>query len=230
MNETAQFGRVSGFIARPARPGPWPTLLVVQEWWGLDDQTRSIADRFAALGYLAFAPDLYYGELAPLGDSETASALLGRYGPGAPAELEAAFDALKAHPDCDGRIGSIGFCFGGRMSLALGLRRPLLAVCIFYGGQMQLLFDQLDRLKSPVLGVFGDRDLSIPQGTVEEFDQLLDRIGVDHEIVIYPDSGHAFFRDTDPNVYRPEASRDAWERTRAFFARHMPPLPLESAG
>jgi carboxymethylenebutenolidase len=204
-------------------------VLVIQEWWGLDPQTTSVADRFAALGYLAFAPDLYHGELAALGDAVTAAILLDKYGPGAPAELEAVFDGLKAHPDCDGRIGSIGFCFGGRMSLALGLRRPLHAVCTFYGGGMQVLFDELHRLKSPVLGLFGDRDHSIPQGTIREFEQLLDRLGVDHEVVVYPDSGHAFFRDTDPAVYKPRAARDAWERTTRFFARHLPPHPPESA-
>jgi carboxymethylenebutenolidase len=200
---------------------------VIQEWWGLDAQTRSIADRFSALGYLAFAPDLYHGEFAALGDSQAATALLARYGPGAPDELAAVFDGLSQHPLCDARVGSIGFCFGGRMSLALGVRRPVQAVCTFYGGQMQQLFDQLHRLGAPVLGLFGDRDQSIPQGTIKEFDERLDRIGLEHEIVVYADSGHAFFRDTDPGVYRPEAARDAWERTISFFLRHIPIPPLE---
>jgi carboxymethylenebutenolidase len=200
---------------------------VIQEWWGLDAQTRSIADRFSGLGYLAFAPDLYHGELATLGDAPAASALLAQYGPRAPDELAAMFDALSHHPLCDSRVGSIGFCFGGRMSLALGVRRPVQAVCTFYGGQMQQLFDQLHRLRAPVLGLFGDRDQSIPQGTIQEFDLLLDRIGLEHEIVVYPDSGHAFFRDTDPGVYKPAAARDAWERTTRFFLKHMPTRPVE---
>ena len=228
MNETAQLGRLSGRLCRPRGAGPWPALLVIQEWWGLDQQTESIAERLAAIGYLAFAPDLYHGKLAPLGDSAAASALCDRYGPGAPAELEAVFDELSHHPDCDGRIGSIGFCFGGRMSLALGLRRPLRAVCTFYGGGMQMLFDQLHLLRAPVLGLFGDRDQSIPLGTVEKFDKLLDDLGLEHEVVVYPDSGHAFFRDTDPRVYKPETARDAWERTVRFFFRHMAPRSPEN--
>jgi carboxymethylenebutenolidase len=195
---------------------------VIQEWWGLDDQTRSIADRFAAQGYLAFAPDIYHGELAALGDMDTARRLVTQYGPGAPAELAAAFDGLRAHPGCSGKIGSVGFCFGGRMSLALATLRPVDAVCTFYGGGMQQLFPELRQvLKAPVLGLFGDADVSIPPGTIEEFKRLLEEVGVEHEVIVYPESGHAFFRDSDPKVYRPEASRDAWARVQAFFARHL---------
>jgi carboxymethylenebutenolidase len=107
------------------------------------------------------------------------------------------------------------------MSLALGLARPLDAVCTFYGGGMQQLFDRLGNLKAPVLGLFGDADQSIPVGTVQQFDKLLDQIGVEHEIKVYPNSGHAFFRDTDPNVFRPEAAKDAWERVTRFFAKNL---------
>jgi carboxymethylenebutenolidase len=145
-----------------------------------------------------------------------------KYGPNAHLDLQSVFDALKSRPDCSGKIGSIGFCFGGRMSLTLGLSRPLDAICTFYGGGMQTIFDQLRaKLKAPVLGLFGDADVSIPAGTIEEFDKLLDDIGVEHEVITYPNSGHAFFRDSDPKVYIPEASKDAWERVTKFFAKHL---------
>jgi carboxymethylenebutenolidase len=222
MSEMVQFGVVSGHLAKPAGEGPFPAVIVIQEWWGLDAQTKSIADRFSAEGYLAFAPDVYHGEIAQLGDGDTAMKLVQKYGPNAAAELETVFDALKAHPNCNGRVGSVGFCFGGRMSLALSVARPLDAVCTFYGGGMQAIFDELrDNLKAPVLGLFGDADVSIPAGTVEEFDKLLDDVGVEHQVIMYPDSGHAFFRDSDPTVYKPEASKDAWERVKAFFAKHL---------
>jgi len=158
---------ISGYLAKPYDNGPWPGLIVIQEWWGLDPQTKSIADRFAVNGYLAFAPDLYHGEQAKLGDAQKAASLVQKYAPEAPSDLEKVFDALKNHPQCTGKVGSVGFCFGGRMSLALGITRPLDAICTFYGGGMQQFFDQLGRLKSPVLGLFGDKDLSIPVGTVE---------------------------------------------------------------
>lgn len=221
MTDNVKIGSVSGYMARPSGKAPWPTVIVIQEWWGLDRQTESIADRVAGLGYLAFAPDLYHGESAQLGDSDRASALSQKYGAGAPEELRQLYDALKRQPECNGRIASVGFCFGGRMSLALGLGRPLNAVCMFYGGGMQQLFDQLNQLKSPLLGLFGDKDQSIPVGTVEQFDMLLDQVGVEHEIVVYPNSGHAFFRDLDKSVYKPEAAKDAWERVTRFFAKNL---------
>ena len=222
MNGPIQLGTVKGHLAKPESSGAHPAVIVIQEWWGLDAQTKSIADRFANEGYLAFAPDLYHGEIAQPGDGDTATKLVQKYAPNAPKDLESVFDALKSHPECSGRIGSVGFCFGGRMSLLLSTTRPLDAVCTFYGGGMQTVFDQLRvNLKAPVLGFFGDADVSIPVGTVEQFDILLDEIGVEHEIIMYPNSGHAFFRDSDPQVYKPEASKDAWERAKKFFAKHL---------
>lgn len=222
MSELIELGTVKGHLARPKGNGPWPALIVIQEWWGLDAQTKSIADRFASIGYLAFAPDLYHGELAKLGDNDTALRLVQKYGPTASSDLQSVYDALKNHPDCNGKIGSVGFCFGGRMSLSLSVMRPVDAVCTFYGGGMQQVFDQLrTNLKAPVLGLFGDKDQSIPVGTVEEFDKLLDQVGVEHEVVVYPNSGHAFFRDSDPSVYKPEASKDAWERVTKFFNKNL---------
>jgi carboxymethylenebutenolidase len=221
MGEMTQIDSVSGYLAKPSGKKPWPALIVIQEWWGLDKQTKSIADRFAEAGYLAFAPDLFHGETARLGDDKTASTLTMKYGPSAPELLAKVFDDLKKDKDCNGKIGSVGFCFGGRMSLALGINRPLNAICTFYGGGMQQLFDRLGSLKSPVLGLFGDQDKSIPAGTIEEFNELLGKIGVHHEVIVYPQSGHAFFRDTDPRSYRPEAARDAWGRVTNFFAENL---------
>jgi len=221
MGTKTEIGGVSGYLAKPAGTGPWPSVIVIQEWWGLDAQTESIADRFAATGYLAFAPDLYHGELARLGDNETATKLVQKYGPGATFELQKLYDALKKHPECTGKVGSVGFCFGGRMSLSLGIIRPLDAICTFYGGGMQQVFDQLGTIKCPVLGLFGDKDVSIPVGTVEEFDKRLGQLGLEHEVIVYPNSGHAFFRDSDPQVYKPEAAKDAWEQVTKFFEKNL---------
>src|SRR5512142_3055165 len=107
MGEMTKIDSVSGYLARPSGQGPWPALIVIQEWWGLDKQTKSIADRFAEIGYLAFAPDLFHGEVARLGDDKTASALTMKYGPSAPDLLSRVYDELKKHPDCNGRIGSV---------------------------------------------------------------------------------------------------------------------------
>ena len=112
-----------------------------------------------------------------LGDSARATELVQKYGPGALGELERVYDALKAHPDCNGKIGAVGFCFGGRMALALGLSRPLAAINSFYGGGMQQLFDRMPQMRSPVLALFGDQDVSIPAGTIAQLDELLDQAG-----------------------------------------------------
>lgn len=221
MFPLVEVGGMQGYLSRPITEGRSPAVIVIQEWWGLTQQIENIADRFAAVGYLAFAPDLYHGESANLGDSAKASSLSQKYGPQAPAELAGAFDALKADPACTGKVGSVGFCFGGRMSLSLGLLRPLDAVCTFYGGGMQQLFDRLDKLDCPVLGLFGDQDQSIPAGTVQEFDRLLEKNGLEHEVIVYLNSGHAFFRDSDASVYRPEAAKDAWLQVTKFFKKHL---------
>jgi carboxymethylenebutenolidase len=222
METTDNLGQFPGYLAKPAGSGPWPGLIVIQEWWGLDAQTKSIADRFAASGYLAFAPDLYHGELAQLGDNQTATTLVQKYVGSASADLQKVFDAMKSHPQCTGKIGSVGFCFGGRMSLVLGTSRPVDAVCTFYGGGMQQVFDQVrSHLRAPVLGLFGDKDVSIPVGTVQEFNKLLGEIGVEHEVIVYPNSGHAFFRDSDLSVYKPEAAKDAWVRVTKFFKKNL---------
>ncbi len=222
MSDLIQLGSLNGHLAKPPGKGPWPAVIVIQEWWGLDAQTKSIADRFAKEGYLAFAPDLFHGELAQPGDNDTAMKLTQKYAPNAPADLGTVFDALKSHPDCNGKIGSVGFCFGGQVSLSLSTLRPVDAVCTFYGGGMQQTFDQLRKnLKAPVLGFFGDADQSIPAGTIQEFDVLLDEVGVEHEVITYPNSGHAFFKDSNPHSYKPEAAKDAWERTKKFFAKNL---------
>jgi carboxymethylenebutenolidase len=226
MPDTMRLGSISGYLGQPGFDAPRPGLIVIHEWWGLDPQTCSIADRLSSLGYLTFAPDLFGGKLAPLGDSASASGLVKQYGPDGPSTLERAFDGLLKHPACTGQIGAVGFCFGGRMALELGLRRPLAGVCTFYGGGMQALFDQLHGLHSPVLGLYGDGDVSIPQDAIHEFDRILHEQRLEHEIVIYPEAGHAFFRDSDPSCFRPNAAKDAWSRLVSFLSRHMPIEPL----
>ncbi|HEX2697721.1 MAG TPA: dienelactone hydrolase family protein [Anaerolineales bacterium] len=222
MTDMTQINSISGYLAKPKGAGPWPAVIVIMEWWGLSDHIKSIADRFAAEGYLAFAPDLYHGEMAKLGDNGKATELVQKYGPSSPADLQKAFDGLKSDADCNGKVGSVGFCFGGHMSLILSVMRPIDAVCTFYGGGMQQSFDKLrTNLKAPVLGFFGDNDQSIPAGTIQEFDKLLDDVGVEHEVIVYPHSGHAFFRDTDSNSYRADAAKDAWERAKTFFKTNL---------
>jgi len=131
MGELVEMGSISGYLGRPSGQGPWPTVIVIHEWYGLTDHIKSIADRLADIHYFAFAPDLYHGELALPGDAEKASTLVQKFGPKAIEDIKQAFDLLKNSPDCSGKIASMGFCFGGRLSVALGINRPLVAGCAF---------------------------------------------------------------------------------------------------
>ena len=222
MTDMTPLGTVSTHIARPAGSGPWPAIIVIQEWWCLDDQTKSIADRYAKEGYLAAAPDLYHGERAELGDNARASELVQKYGPGALGELERVYDALKAHPDCNGKIGAVGFCFGGRMALALGTVAPA-------GGHQFVL----RRRHAAALRPHAPDALACP-GAVWRPGRLDSRR---HHRPARPtagpgrrrprsedlsrNSGHAFFRDCDPSVYRPVAAADAWQKSTRFFERYL---------
>jgi len=225
MTENFQFQSngetVPGALERPEGSGPWPGVVVVQEWWGLVPHIRDVARRFAQAGYLALAPDLYMGEAAE--DPEGCSQLVQKHGAAAPDRSRAAFRALRAHPECAGKVGAVGYCFGGRMVLHVACYEPeLAAAAIYYGGRLEQYFDRVPNIRSPVLGVFGEEDRGIPVETVKQFDELLDGTGVPHEITLYPGAGHAFFNDEGAN-YRAEAAADAWRRTTEFFARHLAP-------
>jgi carboxymethylenebutenolidase len=221
MSGHIKLNGINGYLVRPSAIDRWPAVIVVHEWWGLDNQTESVTDRLGRNGYLAFAPDLFNGELAKPGDTEKATSLVQKYDQSAPEDLQKAYDALKSHPESTGKVGAIGFSFGGLMAMTLAVSQPLDAVCTFSGGVTQQTSDKLGEIKSPVLGLFGDHDQCNPVDTIEEFDQQLEKAGVEHEVIVYPDSGHAFFRDRDSEAYQPAAASDAWERLSSFFERHL---------
>ncbi|MBI3761994.1 MAG: dienelactone hydrolase family protein [Chloroflexi bacterium] len=210
---------LSGHLERPAGNGPWPGVLVVQEWWGLVPHIKDVAARFAKLGYLALAPDLYLGEFAE--DADGAMRLTQQHGPAAGERLQAAYRPLRDHPDCTGKVGAVGYCFGGRMVLHLACHEiDLDAAAIYYSGRMEQYFDRVKNIRCPVLGLYGGEDGGIPAKTVKEFDSLLDATGVPHEVVIYPGAAHAFFNDTGSNYHAPSAA-DAWKRTTQFFDKYL---------
>jgi carboxymethylenebutenolidase len=210
---------LSGALVRPEGAGPWPGLVVVQEWWGLVPHIRNVASRFAKAGYLALAPDLYMGESAF--EPEGCTKLAQKHGAAAPARARAAFQALKAHPDCSGKVGVVGYCFGGRMALHVACYEPELdAAAVYYGGRMEQYFDRVPNICCPVLGVFGAEDRGIPAESVQRLDDLLDEAGVPHEVIVYPGAAHAFFNDEGSN-YNGQAAADAWRRTTAFFSQYL---------
>ena len=217
---------VTGYLVRPSeRPdevgGPLPGVIVIQEWWGLNDNIRAMAEKIAALGYTALAVDLYSGHVAEDRDSayrkmtesmEDEDALLDN--------LTQAFAYLKEEHGAL-RVGSIGWCFGGGWSLraALALPGDLDAVVIYYR-RLDTNRTHLETLQMPILGLFGEDDGAIPAEQVREFESVVSNLGKDVEIHIYPNANHAFANPSGGR-YNAEAAEDAWNRTVAFFAENL---------
>lgn len=218
---------VTGFLARPdmtdMEAGAYPAVIVIHEWWGLNDNIRAMAEKLAAEGYVALAVDLYEGEVA--GTPAQARSLMS-----ASMEREAALtsnvtqanDYLTALTET-GTVGVIGWCFGGGWSLRTALALPnAIDAAVIYYGQLVTDPDQLATLDMPILGLFGEDDGGIPVEGVRAFETALSDLGKDAEIVIYPGAGHAFANPSGQN-YQAEAAEDAWAKTLAFFQEHLTP-------
>jgi carboxymethylenebutenolidase len=207
------------YLARPRQPGP--PIVVIQEWWGLVPHIEHIADRFAAEGFVALAPDLYHGETATSPDQAGKLMMALRIDEAA-VDLAGAIAHLARQPDLTSRkVGTIGFCMGGALSLFAACRNPEVGACaIFYGGHPKVKPD-LASLQAPVLGIFAGKDTFVTPGTVKELDQQLSLLGKRHEFHSYPDADHAFFNDQRPEVYDTGAAADAWSKTLEFFRREL---------
>ena len=202
---------------------------MIHEWWGLNDNVKHWTDRMAAEGYAALAVDLYGGQVAT--SSTEAMALMQAVAQEralALARLRAAATLLRTDPRARGgadapapKLGVIGWCFGGAQSLQLALNDPDLAAAVIYYGQLEADPARLRSIKAAVLGVFGTRDPSIPQETVDAFDRGLTDAGVVHELHRF-DAEHAFANPSNPR-YQSEAAAEAWARVRTFLARHLRP-------
>ena len=218
--ERVEYDGFKGYMARPAGP-PRAALVVIHEWWGLNDHIREMSNRLAAEGYLALAVDMYDGESAET--PEQARALMSatmRDKDRVDAHLRAAFQHLEDEEGMT-RIGSLGWCFGGALSLRTALLLPeqLDAAVIYYG---RLVTDpaELAPLRMPILGIFGGQDQGIPVASVREFETALEALGNTVEIVVYEEAGHAFANPSGTR-YQPEAAADAWRRTTEFLAEHL---------
>lgn len=210
---------VSGYLAVPEGPGKKPAIVVIHEWWGLNDFAKGKADGFAKQGYVALAIDLYRGKVAD--NPDVAHQLMrGLPEDRAVRDLKAAVAYLRSRPDVDGkRIASIGWCMGGGYSLALALAEPTLAGAVIYYGHLVTEPKTIASLKVPLLGNFGGRDQGIPPADVRAFEDAAKQAGASLDFKIYPDAGHGFASSKDPAVYRAADAKDADARTDAFLAR-----------
>lgn len=201
-----------------------PAVVMIHEWWGLNDNIKEMADELAGEGYVVLGADLYNGEVAtdPNRARELSSSV--RENPQqAITNLQSAVQYLASLPNVNGsRIAALGWCFGGGQSLQLALnseQHPLAATVIYYGNLVNDT-SELSKIKWPVLGIFGDQDNSIPVDSVRAFGRGLNETGVTNEIYIYPGVGHAFANPSGDN-YAPEETADAWQKTLTFLDKYV---------
>lgn len=209
----------SGYLAQPSGSGPG--VVVIQEWWGLVPHIQRVADRFAAEGFLAIAPDLYRGKSTKSPD-EAGKLMMALNIDQAERDLADAVAYLRNHPaNSTGKVGTAGFCMGGALSLYAASMNPDVSACVvFYGGHPKVQPD-LARLRAPVLGIYAERDGFVTPDSVRELDRRLEELGKPHDFHIYPGADHAFFNDERPEVYNRAAAEDAWSRTVRFFREHL---------
>lgn len=201
-----------------------PAVVMIHEWWGLNDNIKEMADELAGEGYVVLGADLYNGEVAtdPNRARELSSSV--RENPQqAITNLQSAVQYLASLPNVNSsRIAALGWCFGGGQSLQLALnseRHPLAATVIYYGNLVNDT-NELSKIKWPVLGIFGDQDNSIPVDSVRAFGRGLNETGVTNEIYIYPGVGHAFANPSGDN-YAPQETADAWQKTLTFLDKYV---------
>jgi carboxymethylenebutenolidase len=225
---------LDAYLATPRGAGPWPGVIVVMDALGLSDDIKEQADRLAAAGYLAFAPDLYSGRgvrcvLATMQASRTGT------GP-AYGDIEAARDVLAAREDCTGRIGVIGFCMGGGFAVMLSAPEYQFAASSVNYGEVPK--DVADRLAGgcPVVGSFGGRDVTLKR-RADRLERALTELGIPHDVKEYPDAGHSFLNRINAGPvlgtvvkltgfnYHHASAEDAWRRILTFFDEHVRDAP-----
>ena len=223
--ETIQFPvgaeTASGFLATPAKPGRYPALIVIHEWWGLTDWVKEQTQKLSDQGYVALAVDMYRGKVAT--DPEEAHELMrGLPQDRAISELKAAFAYLGTRKDVDrDRIGTVGWCMGGGYALQLAIHEQRLAACVVNYGALPTDPTDLQQIGAPILGNFGADDRGITPADVHAFEKKMKDLNRPVDVKIYDGAGHAFENSTNKMGYRPEAAADAWTRTVAFLNKRL---------
>ncbi len=210
---------ISGYLARPEGIKNAPGIIVIHEWWGLNDNIRMMTNKLAGEGYTALAVDLYKGKVAQSPDSA------GTYARSVDNEealdnLTQAYGYLNEKQGAE-NIGVIGWCFGGAWSLNTALAHPKkIDATVIYYGRLVTDTERLKSLEMPVLGIFGEEDGGIPPKKVNEFEAALNEVGVENSIHIYEGAGHAFANPSGTR-YVEKAAEDAWQKTVRFLKKNL---------
>ena len=223
MGESVQFdstaGTASGYLARPGEPADVHVgVVVIQEWWGLVPHIEDVAERVAALGYVALAPDLYHGKSTV--EAEEAHHLMDGLDWGRAAQELAGAVAHLRGVEGVSRVGVVGFCMGGALTVIAAADPDVDAYASFYGfppvGAVAL-----DAITAPGLLFFGEHEETFSVPDAQAFAEVQRASGRQAEVVVYPGAGHAFFNDTRPEAYQQAAATDAWRQTAELFAQYL---------
>jgi len=214
--------QAAGVLVTPEGKGPFPALVVIQEWWGLNDWVKQQARALAKEGYVALAVDLYRGKVADK-QEDAHQLMMGLPPDRALRDLQAAYSWLQARPDVKkDRIGTIGWCMGGRYSLQLATVEPRLGAAVAYYGAPPTDEAAIAAIRAPVLGNYGGEDKGPTPEQAQAFAAALQKAGRTVDVKVYPGAGHAFANVNNPwGGYRKEAAEDAWSRSTAFLAKYL---------
>ena len=214
---------VNGYLAEPAAGSKAPAMVVIQEWWGLNDQIKGVADKLAKAGYRALVPDLYRGKVA-VEAKEAEHLMTGlNFGDAAGQDVRGAVQHLKSS---SAKAGVTGFCMGGALTLLSAVNVPEADACVVWYGFPPLEYVDAKKIKAPLLGHFAIHDVPFPIAKVDELEKKLREANVKFEFHRY-DAKHAFANETadekklDMLKYNPQAAQQAWDRTMDFLAKHL---------
>lgn len=213
---SSEAGQASGYLARPGKA--IPGVIVLQEWWGLVPHIKDVAGRFAAQGYLALAPDLYHGKTT-LEAAEAEHLLKGLDWARAAKEIAGAVRHLR---DVEGatKVGVVGFCMGGALTIIAATQPGVDAYAAFYGFPPAGAAP-LEKIAAPGLLFFGEQEPFFSVPDAKAFAEGQRKRGREAEVIIYPGAGHAFFNNERAEAYRKDAANDAWRRTLDLFGRRL---------
>ena len=211
---------VRAYVARPPGSGPFPVVIMIHEFFGLNQSILSKADGLAEQGYLVIAPDTFRGSTTAWIPRAIYQVITTRP-EDVNQDLDSVFAWAQAQPDADpARIAILGFCYGGRTSLVYSLHNPRLAATVMFYGAPETDPQVLKALPGPLLGIFGGADLTIPAADVRAFEAGLNQAGVPNQISIYPDQPHAFVKDMD-GIRAGGAQGQAWAEMLAFLEKNL---------
>ena len=209
-----------GYLATPAS-GSGPGVIVIQEWWGLVPHIKEVCDRLAGEGFMALAPDLYNGKTASEPD-EAGKLMMEMEIDEAARDMSGAVEYLASlDATTTDKVGCVGFCVGGGLSMYLAGMNSKIGACVVYYGVLPGGQADHNAIQVPILGHYADNDDFLKVDAVRELESTLKGLGKDVEFHIYEGTEHAFFNDTRPEVYKAEAATQSWDRTLAFFRKHL---------